>query len=108
MVSEKSVGLFLQAAYSILAAQPFCRFVVIGDGDLRPSLEELAQRLGILHAGENNIWVYGVNDIYSFFAYIILIVEFVGWISTHEKLALQLLSLDIVINTSLRAWSEVR
>ena len=43
-----------------------------------------------------------------FFAYIILIVEFVGWISTHEKLALQLLSLDIVINTSLRAWSEVR
>ena len=100
------MGLFLQAAYSILRAQPFCRFVIIGDGDLRPSLEELARRLGIFHAGEKiTCFKEMIESIYFDFY---LKVEFVGWISTHEKLARQLLSLDIVINTSLRAWSEVR
>ena len=78
---EKSPGLFLQAAYEILRLYPFARFTVIGNGILLESLQDLASRLEISWA-----------------------VDFVGWIG--EELPYFLAGLDIVINTSLRAWSE--
>ena len=36
----------------------------------------------------------------------LLAVEFVGWVSDQVGLAKLLLSLDVVVNPSLRAWSE--
>jgi len=35
-----------------------------------------------------------------------MLVEFKGWISDQETLARILISLDVVVNPSLRAWSE--
>lgn len=50
LATEKNPGLFLLAAQILLEQYPFCRFVVIGDGELRASLEELAGRLKISRA----------------------------------------------------------
>jgi hypothetical protein len=36
--------MFLLAAKEIIIKYPFSRFMIIGDGDLRPHLEELAGR----------------------------------------------------------------
>ena len=82
MIVEKNPGLVLQAAYFALQQFPFLRFRFIGDGILKPHLEALARRLGIDHA-----------------------VDFTGWISS-EDLPKYLADLDIVINPSLRGWSE--
>ncbi len=79
---EKSPGLFLQAAYVLLQWYPFARFVIVGDGLLKASLQELAERLGISWA-----------------------VSFVGW-AAGEALPLQLLAAHAVVNPSVRAWSE--
>jgi len=49
------------AAREILTRYPFARFVVVGDGDLRPQLEELALRLRIAN-----------------------FVEFVGWVTSED------------------------
>lgn len=78
---EKSPGLFLQAAYEILQRYPFARFTFVGDGILSDSLKQLAQRLRIDWA-----------------------VTFLGWVS--EDLPPLLRTFDIVVNPSLRAWSE--
>ena len=80
--SEKNPGLFLQAAHEILQAHPFARFTIVGDGVLRGPLEELAARLQISWA-----------------------VHFTGWASAAD-LPKMLAGVDIVINPSLRAWSE--
>ena len=79
---EKNVGLFLQSAYYVLQKHPFVRFTIVGDGILRQSLENLAIRLDIYWA-----------------------IDFLGWVST-EKLPAVLAGVDIVVNPSLRAWSE--
>lgn len=76
------MGLFLQAAYEILRKTPFARFTVVGAGVLLPSLKELAQRLKIAWA-----------------------VDFTGWVGGADLPPL-LAGIDIVINPSLRAWSE--
>jgi glycosyltransferase involved in cell wall biosynthesis len=76
------VGLFLQAAHEILRAHPFVRFTVVGDGVLRASLEDLAARLQISWA-----------------------VHFTGWVGG-DDLPGVLAGMDIVVNPSLRAWSE--
>jgi glycosyltransferase involved in cell wall biosynthesis len=81
-LTEKNPGLFIQAAYHILIRNPFVRFRVIGNGISKPSLEMLARRLGIDYA-----------------------IEFVGWVSSKE-LPKHLADLDMVINPSLRGWSE--
>ena len=47
---EKNPGLFIQSAHLILDKCPFCRFVIIGDGLLRQSLENLCRRLDIAWA----------------------------------------------------------
>ncbi len=82
MSIEKNPGLFLQAAYEILQVHPFARFTIVGDGALRQSLEHLADRLQITWA-----------------------VHFTGWVSGVDLPGL-LAGVDIVINPSLRAWSE--
>jgi glycosyltransferase involved in cell wall biosynthesis len=79
---EKNPGLFLQAAHEILREHPFARFTVVGDGPLRAPLEELAARLRISWA-----------------------VHFAGWVAS-EQLPRVLAGIDIVVNPSLRAWSE--
>jgi glycosyltransferase involved in cell wall biosynthesis len=43
----KNHGLFLTAAARIAAAEPAARFVIVGDGILRPDLEQQARDLGI-------------------------------------------------------------
>ena len=72
----------MQAAYEILQVYPFARFTIVADGALRQSLENLADRLQIAWA-----------------------VHFTGWVSATTLPSL-LAGVDIVINPSLRAWSE--
>jgi glycosyltransferase involved in cell wall biosynthesis len=68
----------------LLQLHPFARFVVVGDGPLRQSLEDLAIRLDISWA-----------------------VSFLGWVgSDQNQLSGVLRGLDAVVNPSLRAWSE--
>jgi glycosyltransferase involved in cell wall biosynthesis len=80
--AEKSPGLFLQAAHRLLQQYPFARFTVVGDGVLRASLEDLAARLQISWA-----------------------VHFAGYVPVSDLPAV-LAGMDIVVNPSLRAWSE--
>lgn len=78
---EKNPALFLLTAHALLQRCPFCRFIVIGDGALRSELMTLASMLEIEWA-----------------------VEFRGWVGGDLP---QILSeVDILVNPSLRAWSE--
>ena len=85
---EKNVGLFVLAAYDIIqemrTQSPETRvlFRVIGDGPLLPHLKDLTLMLGIQ----------------SWF-------EYLGWLSGDAYLT-ALNSIDVLINPSLRAWSE--
>ena len=79
---EKSPGLFMMAAREILDKNPYFQFVIIGDGELRTNLVELSHRLNINNA-----------------------VEFMGMLAGNE-LTEVLQTIDIVVNPSLRAWSE--
>jgi glycosyltransferase involved in cell wall biosynthesis len=47
LVPEKGVDVFLRAAALVAAALPAVRFVVVGDGPLRPALEARAASLGL-------------------------------------------------------------
>ena len=76
--AEKNPGLFLLSAAKILSVNPFIRFTIVGDGDLRPHLEDLGHRLGISWA-----------------------IHFTGWIK-EELLPNVLKGFDVVINTSLK------
>lgn len=80
--NEKNPGLMILAAHSILQEQPLVRFNILGSGDLLSALQNLCARL----------------DIDDF-------VHFAGWIA-HDRLPIVLSKLDIVINTSIRGWSE--
>lgn len=80
--TEKNPGLFLQMAHILLKRDPFIRFTMVGDGDLMPFLRDLAGRLGILWA-----------------------VDFVGW-RAGEDLPRTMKGFDVVVNPSVRAWSE--
>ncbi|KAJ1410912.1 hypothetical protein B484DRAFT_455756, partial [Ochromonadaceae sp. CCMP2298] len=82
LAPEKNPGLFLQTAALILQLHPFTRFTIIGDGLLNSSLRMLATRLSISHA-----------------------VDFLGWVGFFD-LPPTLAGLDVVINPSLRGWSE--
>jgi glycosyltransferase involved in cell wall biosynthesis len=74
--------LFLQSAYYILQEFPFARFRFIGSGPLTKSLKMLTKRLNIDYA-----------------------IEFTGWIASKD-LPKYLMDVDIVLNPSLRGWSE--
>ena len=73
--------MFIQTAYYLSKQYyPFIRFIVIGNGILLSSLQNLTKKLQIFH-----------------------LFDFIGYIST-EKLPFYLSSIDIIINTSL--WPE--
>jgi glycosyltransferase involved in cell wall biosynthesis len=80
--SEKNPGLFLLAAHSLLNSHPNSRFVVIGSGHLLDHLKSLTIRLKI----ESK-------------------VVFTGWVP-HDKLPSLLANIDIMVNPSVRGWSE--
>lgn len=89
--SEKNPGLFVQMASSLLAligdeggagARRKVRFLVLGDGHLKAKLTELARRAGLIDS-----------------------FAFVGWVSA-EELPSYLHVMDVVVNPSVRAWSE--
>jgi glycosyltransferase involved in cell wall biosynthesis len=69
------------ASKILLDANPLLKFTVIGDGDLMPSLMELTERLQIRHA-----------------------FVFTGWVNT--DLDRYLMGIDIIVNPSIRGWSE--
>jgi glycosyltransferase involved in cell wall biosynthesis len=50
LVPQKAHERFLEAAALVRAVHPATRFLVIGDGPLRPSLEEKAAQLGLAQA----------------------------------------------------------
>jgi glycosyltransferase involved in cell wall biosynthesis len=81
LASEKNVGLFIMTAHQIVQFNPFVRFTLIGDGPLKPKLVELVDMLGISWA-----------------------VTFMGWLD--YLLPKVLASVDIVVNPSIRGWSE--
>ena len=94
LATEKNPGLFIQMAASLLdmhrrngdqheqASDKKIRFLVIGDGHLKGHLVELARRIGVIHH-----------------------ISFAGWVSTGE-LPMYLRIMDVVVNPSVRAWSE--
>lgn len=79
--SEKSPGLFLAACQQILLKWPFAKFVIIGAGDLE--LYEYVNKLGLNRS-----------------------VELKGGIYDTQLLASEVRSMTVVVNPSLRAWSE--
>jgi len=82
LAPEKSPGLFVRAAALVAQARPSVRFVVVGDGPMRVHLEALADRLGVGPA-----------------------FTFVGWV-TPEDQPKTLRGIDVLVNPSLRVWSE--
>ena len=82
LATEKNPGLFLLAAHSILSSHPSARFVIIGGGHLREHLQTLAARLKISSR-----------------------VAFTGWVS-HDSLPSILSTIDVMVNPSVRGWSE--
>ncbi len=66
----------------MLQQYPFARFRFIGEGAIKKDLIGLANRLNIEYA-----------------------VEFIGWVNT-DDLPKYLSDLDILVNPSLRGWSE--
>lgn len=61
----KNHALFLQAAARIAAAEPQARFVIVGDGPLRPALERQAAELGISQRVLFTGWRRDVHKIYA-------------------------------------------
>lgn len=47
LVDQKAPRRFLEAAAYVAAERPDCRFLIVGQGPLRPALEALSRRLGI-------------------------------------------------------------
>jgi len=80
---EKSPGLLLHAAASVLEQRPFTRFVIVGHGDALPALAELAHAYGIQGA-----------------------VHFAGAVYGAQSVAERYAAFDLIVNPSLRAWSE--
>jgi glycosyltransferase involved in cell wall biosynthesis len=80
--AEKSPGLFLRMAALVHKAHPSARFLIIGPGGLRVPLERRARIMGL---GSS-------------------ILSFAGGL--FEDLPRVLRSVDVLVNPSLRAWSE--
>jgi len=83
LASEKSPGLFLSSARLVAKQWPHASFVVLGDGPMRKPLEEFGARLGLRSR-----------------------LHFTGGVYDQSALASLLASLDVMVNPSLRAWSE--
>ena len=61
----KNHGLFLEAAARISAREPAARFVIVGDGILRPALEQQARDLGIADRVLFTGWRHDLPRIYA-------------------------------------------
>ena len=79
---EKNIGIFIMSIHEILKKYSNIKFIIIGNGILKSHLIELAKRLDVLHA-----------------------IEFTDWLLQHEIIQ-RLQTIDIIINPSLRGWSE--
>ena len=60
---QKGIRYILEAAPAVLARQPETRFLIVGDGPLRPELEALARSLKIDHAVRFTGWRDDVPDV---------------------------------------------
>ncbi len=65
VVPIKNHALFLRAAALIHAQHPDARFVIVGDGELRPALEALATEMGLGDAVVFTGWVQDLRRVYS-------------------------------------------
>jgi glycosyltransferase involved in cell wall biosynthesis len=74
LVAIKDIRCFIEAAVEVRRARPQTRFAIIGDGDLRPALIDLAARLGVSDR-----------------------VTFLGW---RQDLESVYAGLDVVVNSS--------
>lgn len=79
---EKNPGLFVMAAREIHEQYPSVCFVMIGDGELLPHIKDLVLLMGLEK-----------------------VFYFPGWL-IGKQLPAVLAGIDIMINPSLRAWSE--
>jgi glycosyltransferase involved in cell wall biosynthesis len=80
--SEKNPGLFLLAARELLSRFPLLRFTVVGDGPLKTRLQNMGERLKISHA-----------------------IHYAGWVD-YAIMPSVLRGIDIIVNPSVRGWSE--
>jgi glycosyltransferase involved in cell wall biosynthesis len=65
LLPVKNHALFLEAAARVHQEQPDARFVIVGDGELRPSLEQKARDLGIRRQVIFTGWQQHMERIYS-------------------------------------------
>lgn len=65
IVPIKNHRLFLEAAATVAVEEPAARFIVVGDGELRPEMEEYARKLGI---GERVIFTSWRRDLPRIYA----------------------------------------
>lgn len=65
LVPVKNPGLFLDAAKQVRRTHPQARFVLVGDGELRPALESRAQALGIAKSVSFTGWRTDLPRIYA-------------------------------------------
>jgi glycosyltransferase involved in cell wall biosynthesis len=65
LVQIKNHEMFLRAAQVIAGQYPMVRFVVVGDGDRRADLEELAQQYGLVEKLHFVGWQQDVTAIYA-------------------------------------------
>ena len=61
LAPQKRPEMVLEIAHAVRAALPTVQFHVVGDGDLRPSLEQRARELGlddlvVFHGASDNMW----------------------------------------------------
>ncbi len=64
LVTIKDLGTFLEAAAKVLKACPEVRFVIVGDGEMKPDLQNLAAELGISHAVHFTGWMKDMRTVY--------------------------------------------
>ena len=83
LAPEKSPGLFVHAAALVAERRPLARFVVVGDGAAAARTKELAR-------------LYGIRDRF----------DFPGAVRGDAVVAAAYAGFDVVVNPSLRAWSE--
>ena len=62
---SRTIRCFCEAAAAIAAARPEARFLVVGDGDLRPEIEAGARRLNLMPRMIFTGWRYDLPRVYS-------------------------------------------